>query len=52
MRNKNCTSFEIEIPVRDRMREVARLMDINMKEWLILKVEEDEKRLGIKVSEE
>jgi len=47
VRNKDCTSFEIEISVRERMREVARLMDINMKEWLLLKVEEDEKRLMV-----
>ena len=45
MRNKNCTSFEIEIPVRERMREVALKKGITMKEWLLMKVEEDEKRL-------
>jgi hypothetical protein len=45
MRNKNCTSFEIEIPVRDRMREVAKAMGITMKEWLLKKVEEDEVKM-------
>ena len=45
VRNKDCTSFEIEISVRERMREVARRMEVNMKEWLLMKVEEDEKRL-------
>jgi hypothetical protein len=43
MRNKNCTSFEIEIPVRERMRVVAEKGGINMKEWLLSKVEEDER---------
>jgi len=47
MRNKDCTSFEIEISVRERMREVARRMEVNMKEWLLMKVEEDEKRLMV-----
>lgn len=47
MRNKDCTSFEIEISVRERMREVARLLGMNMKEYLLLKIEEDEKSLGL-----
>lgn len=46
VRNKDCTSFEIEIPVRERMRIVAKAMGITMKEWLLMKVEEDEKGLG------
>lgn len=51
MRNKDCTSFEIEISVRERMREVARLSEVNMKEWLLMKIEEDERRLMIGVKE-
>lgn len=49
VRNKDCTSFEIEIAVRERMREVAKVMGMNMKEWLLMKVEEDEKALGMKI---
>lgn len=45
MRNKDCTSFEIEIVVRERMREVAAGMGLNMKEWLLKKVEEDEVKM-------
>ena len=45
MRNKNCTSFEIEIPVRERMRSVAKKNNLTMKEWLLMKVEEDERML-------
>lgn len=52
VRNKDCTSFEIEISVRERMREVARLGEVNMKEWLLIKIGKDEERLGIKVKEE
>lgn len=48
VRNRDCTSFEIEISVRERMREVAKGLGMNMKEWLLLKVEEGEKELGIK----
>jgi hypothetical protein len=29
------------------MREVARLLGMNMKEYLLLKIEEDEKSLGL-----
>jgi hypothetical protein len=43
MRNKDCTSFEIEIPVRERMRVVADKHGLTMKVWLLKKVEEDER---------
>lgn len=49
VRNKNCTSFEIEISVRERMRSVSKKAGLTMKEWLLKKVEEDEGKMGIKV---